>query len=304
MDYLITFFRIRRFSFIILLALLMTIVASVPVTAQQTFQDEDPYRTESFTLSEGGALNVQTSGGHITVKGAEGNNLRVEMYVHKNGRMLSPADTDLSEWEIEISQSGQQVKAIAKRNNSGWNLFGGSNQQSISFVIYAPRKINTELSTSGGHISIQKLVGNQQLKTSGGHLNISQVKGTVDASTSGGHINVDGSSGELMLKTSGGHITLADVGGVIEAKTSGGNISADLNTIDEHAKLKTSGGNIAITIPENTGLDLDLKGSYVNASLDNFSGTTDRNEVEGELNGGGPGLSAKTSGGVVTLSFK
>src|SRR5699024_2653800 len=198
MDYLITFFRIRRFSFIILLALLMTIVASVPVTAQQTFQDEDPYRTESFTLSEGGALNVQTSGGHITVKGAEGNNLRVEMYVHKNGRTLTPADTDLSEWEVEISQSGQQVKAIAKRNNSGWNFFGGSNQQSISFVLYTPRKINTELTTSGGHISIQKLAGNQQLKTSGGHLKISQVEGTVDASTSGGHINVDGSSGELM----------------------------------------------------------------------------------------------------------
>src|SRR5699024_7786715 len=158
--------------------------------------------------------------------------------------------------------------------------------------------------TSGGHISIQKLAGNQQLKTSGGHLKISQVEGTVDASTSGGHINVDGSSDELMLKTSGGHITLTDVGGEIEAKTSGGNITADLNTIVDQAKLKTSGGNIFITIPENTALDLDLKGSYVNASLDNFSGTTDRNEIEGEFNGGGPELSAKTSGGVVTLSFK
>jgi hypothetical protein len=67
--------------------------------------------------------------------------------------------------------------------------------------------------------------------------------------------------------------------------------------------LKTSGGNIGIAIPESTGLELNLSGTFVNANIDNCSGKIERNKVNGKLNGGGPLLSARTSGGTVSLSF-
>lgn len=286
-----------------------------------TTAQEEPYQVEIFDVNTPGSLDVQTSGGHITVKGSSTNSVRVEMYVRKNGENLLPEDTDLGEWDIDISQTGNTVKAIAESQSRNWNFFRNNNL-SISFVIYTPREMSSNLRTSGGHIEAHALSGNQQIKTSGGHLELANLEGTVEARTSGGHIDITdvlgdlnartsgghievrNSEGTVKVKTSGGHINLADINGTIEASTSGGGISADLNTIEQHVELKTSGGNVNINIPEQLGVDLNLRGSYVSTNLQNFSGDVERDEVKGKLNGGGPMISARTSGGTVSVSFK
>lgn len=308
------------------LSLIITFLLMVPAISKAIpdsfFQQEEPYRVESFDLSGAGSLNVQTSGGHITVEGSSDNTVRVEMYVEKDGQNLLPEDTKLSKWDIEITHSGQKVEAIAKRKNNSWNILGQSNRPSISFVVYTPNKMSSNLTTSGGHIKVRGLSGEQKMKTSGGHIKLSDIKGTVDARTSGGkvtlnnlegnitartsggHMRAENTEGDITLKTSGGHITLKNVGGTVEAKTSGGHITADLSSIRKHANLSTSGGNISINVPAGTGLDLDLHGSYVQYNLDNFSGEAERNEIEGQVNGGGAKVSARTSGGTVSLSFQ
>jgi len=308
-------------AFVFLLLLIILLISSAQAAASGATIQDEPYRVETFDINAAGKLNVNTSGGYITVKGSSSNSVRVEMYVRKNGRNYLPEDTNLDEWEINISESGNTVKAKAKRRDNGWSLFGRNNF-SISFVVYTPREISTDLNTSGGHIKIHGLEGNQQLATSGGHLNMSNLKGTVnartsggyielsdvqgdvEARTSGGYINVENATGKLAVKTSGGQIDLKNVNGSIKARTSGGRISASLTSIDQFVDLRTSGGNVSIGVPANIGLDLDLRGSYVNTQLENFSGKVDRDEVEGKLNGGGPMLSARTSGGTVSLSFQ
>jgi len=317
---------ITKVAFALILSIFATLLLILPAKATpgsaMASQDE-PYRIESFDISTPGKLNVETSGGHITVKGSSDNSVRVEMYVRKNGRNLLPEDNNLDDWDIDISQSGSSVQAIAKRRgNNGWNIFGKNNNPSISFVVYTPREMSTDLNTSGGHIEARGLSGNQELSTSGGHLKLANLKGTiqartsgghveiadvqgdVNARTSGGHIDVQNSEGNLKVKTSGGHIDLANISGSVEAQTSGGSISADLNSIGQFVDLRTSGGNVEISVPENLGLDLNLEGSYVSTNLHNFSGNVERNEVHGKLNGGGPKVSARTSGGTVSLSFK
>lgn len=314
---------ITKVALALSVSLLLTLImmsSALALTTDAPSQDE-PYRVESFEISTPGELEVQTSGGHITVEGSSTNSVRVEMYVHKNGRNLLPEDIDLEDWEIDISQSSDKVKAIAKHPGKSWRLFG-KNNLSISFVVYAPREMSTDLNTSGGHIDLRGLEGNQDIATSGGHLDLSNIKGSVEARTSGGHIDiadiqgnveartsgghidVKNSEGNLKVRTSGGHIDLASVSGSIEASTSGGQIAADLNTVGEFVELKTSGGNVDISLPGNMGYDLKLKGSYVRTSLQNFSGEVEHDEVYGKLNGGGPMISARTSGGTVSISFK
>ena len=313
---------LTKIAFALVLSLLGTILLMVPIKASaSTLIQDEPYRVESFDLDSPGTLDVKTSGGHITVEGSSTNSVRVEMFVRKDGNNLLPEDTDLKKWDINISQSGSSVKAVAKRKGSNWSLWGNDNV-SISFVVHTPREMSTDLNTSGGHIKARGLAGNQQVSTSGGHLTLTNLKGTieartsgghvniadiqgdVDARTSGGHIDVKNSEGNLRVKTSGGHINLASVNGSVEASTSGGSISADLDSISNYVDLRTSGGNVKVTVPQNIGLDLNLRGSYVSTDLKNFSGSVDRDEVEGQLNGGGPRIAARTSGGTVTLSFK
>lgn len=307
-------------------SLIITLLLMIPVLAANDSAEntgkEEPYRVESFNIDGPGTLDVKTSGGHITVEGSSSNTVRVEMYVKKNGRNLQPEDINLEDWEINITQSGNSIKATAKRENGGnWGFFGNNNNFSISFVVYTPKEMSTNLKTSGGHIKTRGLNGDQKMSTSGGHLKLANLKGTIDARTSGGHINisdvsgdleartsgghieVNNSEGTLRVKTSGGHITLADVSGSVKASTSGGHIKADLKSINQFVDLRTSGGNVKIRVPEDMGFDLNLRGSYVRTNLKNFSGEVDRNEVEGKLNGGGAKISARTSGGTVSLTF-
>ena len=64
----------------------------------------------------------------------------------------------------------------------------------------------------------------------------------------------------------------------------------------------TSDGDISITLPENHGADLRLRGDDVriSRSLD-FDGRIEDERATGEINGGGPLIEARTSDGEVTV---
>lgn len=313
------------FTLSFLLSMLLVVPASAFTPASEKAEvnvKDEPYRIQEFTVNTPGELDVRTSGGHITVRASDGNRVRVEMYVRQNGRSLTPEDTDLDDFDITISQSGNKVTAHAEREGGRNWSFWNNNNISISFVVYTPREMSTQLKTSGGHIETNGLNGNQEVSTSGGHLELINLRGTVDARTSGGHIEISDfegrmnartsgghiearfTSGELSLRTSGGHIDLENVSGAVEASTSGGSITADIESVGEFVDLRTSGGSISIAVPGGIGLDLDLRGSRVRTELKNFSGQVERDEVEGSINGGGPKISARTSGGTVRISFK
>ncbi|MDZ7772646.1 MAG: DUF4097 family beta strand repeat-containing protein [Balneolaceae bacterium] len=307
-------------AFSLSLLIMFLLVLPGKATAQDWDRDE-AYRVENFSLSGGGSLDVRTSGGHITVEGSDGDEIRVEMYVTQRGKHLLPEDTDLEDFDITIEQSGSRITATAEGSRNDWR-FWRNNNLSISFVVYTPRDMQSTLRTSGGHITVSGLNGRQEVRTSGGHLElndlmgeveartsgghieIARFEGTMSARTSGGHISAENANGVIDLHTSGGHIELADVGGTVEARTSGGSIEADLDSINESVDLRTSGGHITITVPGDRGYNLALRGSRVRSQLTNFSGEVERDEIDGSINGGGPQITARTSGGTVRLNFR
>lgn len=299
---------LHKVTLAFLLSFFISFSGIIPVKASSgtsaAVETDTPYRAESFPLSGGGSLDVKTSGGHITVEGTSSNTVRVEMYVRRKGRDLTPDEIHLDDWEIDISKSGKSIKAMAKYKGKRWNFFGNGDHPSISFIVYTPRTMSSKLNTDGGHITIKGLSGDQQMRTSGGHLVLSDLEGNIEARTSGGHITAGDLQGNFNARTSGGHIDLNNIRGVVEAQTSGGNIEADFISLASSTDLKTSGGNIDITLPRKEGANLNLKGSYVHSKLTNFSGDSKRNEITGTINGGGPLVSARTSGGLVVLAFQ
>lgn len=282
--------------------------------------ERDPYVVKNFRVETPASVNVETSGGSISVVGGSGSQVVVKMYVSKSGTSWFGSDDieeSLEDYDINISQQGNTVYASAKKRGNGW----GSNSLNISFELEVPRSVSSNLNTSGGSISLQSLEGNQKVRTSGGSLNFDDINGYTEANTSGGSININGyqgviqgrtsggsirahnADGELDLHTSGGSIILEDVQGSIEARTSGGSIKAFVLGIDKYLTLKTSGGSVNAVIPEGIGVDLDLAGNRVNTSLNNFSGTSERDHVKGTMNGGGVAVNLRTSGGSVNLDY-
>ena len=246
-----------------ILSLLMLAGIAVSVNAQNK-SGEAPYMTKSFAITSIKDVDVKTSGGSISVEGVSASEARVEVYINANN-----SSDDLSKEEIkrrleenytlDVSLSNNTLGAVAKpkERNMNWKK-----SLSISFKVFAPKNVNSDLATSGGSISLTNLSGTQDFSTSGGSLHVDNLSGNVkgrtsggsihvsnskneiNLSTSGGSINAENCDGNLRLSTSGGSINLADLKGDIEANTSGGSING--RDIEGELSASTSGGSVRL----------------------------------------------------------
>lgn len=277
--------------------LLSLLIVGLSIVTTSFAQDKDtPYFVKTYKSSEIQNLNVRTSGGGITVTGQPGSEARVEIYVRPNnwnGGSISKAEIEdrLREYELSVKKEGSTIYCIARRkNNSGWNDWKKS--LSISFKIYSPEKVSTDLETSGGGITLKNLTGNLGFTTSGGGLKLTGLGGNIkgrtsgggidindcrdiiDVSTSGGGIDADNCRGEIRLSTSGGGLRLKSLDGTIKATTSGGGVRAE--AITGELVTSTSGGSIHLddirgSVRASTsggGIDADIKsfGKYLSLS--------------------------------------
>lgn len=160
-----------------------------------------------------------------------------------------------------------------------------------------------DVKTMGGNISLIENKGEINLKTMGGNINISNNKGNVYVKTAGGNITGSGNWGDLKCITAGGNIRFFDAEGNIGATTMGGNVSVDMRSVKDYLWLDTRGGNINVNLNLNQGLNLDLSGHrLVVPDLQNFDGYRSRSQINGKINGDGPSVKIKTSGGRIRLN--
>ena len=107
--------------------------------------------------------------------------------------------------------------------------------------------------------------------------------------------------GDIDIKTSGGALDITDVKGNIDGHTSGGGINLRLSAQpDEDVSLRTSGGSINAMFPETIKIDLEAStsGGRVKSEWP-VDGSVSKREIEGKINGGGPQVDLKTSGGSI-----
>ena len=205
-----------------------------------------PYETKSLANDGIKAVFVKTSGGSITVSGASGEAARVEIYVHgNNSQDLTKEEIKKrldEDYELNVTVSDHEVHATAKRKHEGGFNWDWRKQLSISFKIFVPKQVTTQLSTSGGSIHLDNLAGNENFSTSGGSLHVDHLTGMIKGETSGGSIEVNNSSDNINLETSGGSIHASNCNGTIKLETSGG--SLNLNDLKGSIKANTSGGSI------------------------------------------------------------
>lgn len=305
------------FSITVLTLVFSAGITSMTARAQNVNQ---AYMVNTFELNSPELIDISTSGGFIQIIGSDRRDVQVEMYVRQRNRYLDESDTDLEEFDIDISQNGAQIKAFAHRESSGWRFWRQNSNISVSFIVRTPIQTNVQARTSGGSMVAENLSGTINLRTSGGQISLERLEGTIDAHTSGGNITIGesrgnivtrtsgggitatNSEGNLDLRTSGGSIRLRDLGGSLDARTSGGSISARMIAVTGDINLRTSGGNITIDLPSDEGYDFDLNGNSVRSELSNFSGDVSRDRLTGTVNNGGYQVTARTSGGSVRVN--
>jgi hypothetical protein len=305
-----------RLTFAALLAAAATAHAKIERTVEQT-----------FAVTGAGLLRAETFGGSIRV--APGADQTVRVLVKQTIKAGTEAEADelLKKLDLTLEQEGNDVRLVAKyeRKPDGWRLWTSWPPVQVAFEVTVPAGYATQLSTSGGGITVGDLQGACDARTSGGAIKLGKMGGAVSAHTSGGSIALAGAAGTATLKTSGGNISAGLIAGAADLSTSGGNIKVDsvvgalrahtsggsvsaaiAGPLKDDCSLSTSGGSVRVAVDQAAAfrLDASTSGGGVDASgltitLEKTS--RDRNRLAGAVNGGGPLLKLRTSGGSISV---
>jgi hypothetical protein len=237
---------------------------------------------KSLPLASGGTFTLETDAGTVTVIGDSTADVVVT---------ITSARDDLQRrLDIRFDAQPGAVRVKATRRSHlvasllgpwGWN-------DGIRFEVHVPRRTGVAVQTSGGSVSVKQLEGGARIRTSGGRLQLEHIAGDVEARTSGGVIHVDQAGGRVEASTSGGPILVRFAPG----NSRGGS-------------LRTSGGSVQALIDPRAAVSIDAVSSGGTIWSDlalRTSAHPGRFVLRGDLNGGGPPLQLRTSGGSVRIA--
>jgi hypothetical protein len=291
-------------------------------------------RERTLALEPGGAFSLDSDIGDVVLTGGSTSGARV--------LVTSDADLDRDfEFTFDESAHGATVK-IKRRGSVKRLFGGWSENNHTHITIQVPAKADVRLSTSGGSINASRLTGSLDVRSSGGSLDVEAIEGRVDAGTSGGGIRMRDVRGDAIASTSGGGITITDVGGSLRADTSGGGITITSVKGDVHAStsgggvdvraaggrveasssgggvtvrfvtgnssggvVSSSGGPVRVEIDPAAHMSIDASASGGSVDSDvpvTVQGKVANDSLRGEMNGGGPLLRLRSSGGGVRIA--
>lgn len=281
---------------------------------------------KTFPVSAPGTLRVETQSGAIRVKAASDDVVRVTARQKIRADSEAEADELLRKLELTFEQEGNDVRVVSKyeRRPSGFR-FGSWPPVTVDITVEVPAAFAADLRTSGGSIAVSDLAGDAAVRTSGGSIELGNMGGRVEARTSGGNISLKNASGPVELHTSGGNIAVGRVAGPAKLSTSGGNIQIESAThalrahtsggniraaivgpLREDSSLETSGGNVRVSVDKAAAFRLEASTSGGSVDVDGLSialssTSKNRSRLAGDVNGGGPLLKVRSSGGGVSV---
>lgn len=315
------------------------IAVSAMVTAMTYGSEEDVVR-KSFMVEPGGKFVLDTDIGSVEVRGADAGavEIAVQREVRHGNREKVLRELQL---KFEQRGNDVYVTGDRERHGMHWLWDNVRNRLKVRFVVTVPPSFDVDVRTSGGGVDIADLrgkvaaktsggsvscdrisgnleartsggsvrigvaEGRVEARTSGGDIQIDEVKGNVIARTSGGSIRIEHAGGEVDAHTSGGSITAGDVGGALRAGTSGGSVTATLSAQPgSRCELTTSGGSVTVSLAADVAVDVNAHASGGHVETDipaTVQGEIGRSTLKAKINGGGPELYLRTSGGSIHI---
>jgi len=254
---------------------------------------DDMSEREAEALFERFELDFDQNADGVTIEG--------DYDGERRGRMPLKVEYEIAvphEFHVQVKTAGGGITAEDLQGAVDLRTSGGS---VTTLAIDGPLSVNT----SGGSIKAETIGGPASLHTSGGSITAREINGPADVNTSGGSITIEVAHGPVEARTSGGSIRLNEIHGTADAHTSGGSITADLAVVPNGPmKLDTSGGSVTLRLTEETSIDVDAHASGGTVRTDmpvQVEGELSRSQLRGKINGGGPLVTLRSSGGGVRI---
>ncbi|MFO7891789.1 MAG: DUF4097 family beta strand repeat-containing protein [bacterium] len=279
---------------------------------------------KTFKVQKEGLLTIEADIGSIEINTTKDDEVDIVVDFDKRRGSSSRLRNIMKNIDVNFHHSGRDVRVDLEYDRglgNFWNSVG--RYLRVKFMVTVPEEYNVDIHTSGGSISVDDLEGEVTSRTSGGSLYFGEIAGQVYGKTSGGSITLHGCKEEVKVETSGGSIDIGEVSGNVVAHTSGGSIKVEevMGAIDArtsggsvtayiskqprgNCSLKTSGGTVTAYLARDVKVTVDAHTSGGRVHTDfpvMVRGTLNKRSLNAEINGGGPELYLRTSGGSIYI---
>ena len=223
--------------------------------------------TRSYTIDQGGRLEIVNANGLIEATRSDGP--RIEVRAERRARAGSQ------------EEAAQLLKRIEMREDV-----------SATFV-------RLEARTADGATGFRSSFDVRY------HISVPDGLG-VSFRMANGDINVENIGGRIAASTTNGSITGSGLSGGVEMQSVNGRVQADLASVSGDVKLTTVNGAVRLDLPPDVKASLDAACVNGGISIDDVFKVDMRSEesrrrVNATLNGGGPRISASTVNGAVRV---
>ena len=296
---------------------------------------------KTLTVSGPVDLNVMSGSGSITVTPSSDGSVKVvgRIYANMWRRMSGGGDIMDRVRKIEqqppILQEGSRI-TVGKTGDDP--LYENI---SISYDLQVPVATALGVNTGSGSVQVGALRGPVDAHSGSGSIKIGATGGSVQASTGSGQITVDGAKGQLSANSGSGSIHLRGIAGdatintgsgsieieqtaagTVRANNSSGSIKAwglqgglQAHTSSGSIRIQgmptdawdvnSSSGSIHLDLPSEAKFTLRAHTNSGSINVDHpvtVQGAIDKRRLEGNVRGGGPTVSARTSSGSIDIN--
>ena len=222
----------------------------------------------SYTLAEGGTLEIHNSNGKIRVEPGDGKTIEVVADRLVKGPNDEAAKSALQKFTIGETTASDRVSLDGR--NKGGVTFNMSYR--VDFAVRVPRGVNVSLDATNGDITIDRLAGTVKVETTNGRIKGTALENNAQVSATNGEIELD---------------------------------FARLGT--DGVRCETTNGAIFVTVPKDAKASVSLRvsnGGISTSGLDMAVSEQSRRRVDGTIGGGGPNIKLETTNGAISLKGK
>jgi hypothetical protein len=212
-------------------------------------------------------------------------------------------DARLGDIDLEVSSGSLAVGNVEGRDARFAMSSGSLRGASI-------RANSVVVDTSSGNVDIDAIDARTvSIDSSSGGVSVDEIAGDVEVDISSGGLRLDfrGQPGSLVAETSSGGMRVAGMDGPVEIDSTSGGVHIDFARFAADSKIESSSGNVRISLPADSGLDIDLDTSSGRIRVDfpvTVQGSLDDDEVQGRIGDGGPTLEVDAGSGDITIEAR
>jgi DUF4097 and DUF4098 domain-containing protein YvlB len=220
--------------------------------------------TKSYTLAEGGTLEIHSTNGEIDIVPSDGST--VSVVAERIAHAATEAAAKEAAAAIQIKESVSPTRIALDARTEGTFLDGS---REVKFHVKAPVWAAVTIDTTNGEVSIHNITGDLKVETTNGQ------------------IHGDGLAGSTSVETTNGEIVLEYA-----------SIPAHGIT------CSATNGEITVTIPKdgNAHIAADVtNGGISTENLTLHDTKEERRSLKATLNGGGPSIKIETTNGGIKI---